>query len=142
MECSGNVGNRGANVAAPRGVKEEDNHGVWKNNPNTISIHTEKHGLVDAWRRHCKGIWNKVKTQKRLTQFANQGKLCSYRYRPIYMFGVQVPRNWHQARELDKENGNTRWLQAKKLELQQIDDYDSFKDLGDDFEKVKHKLKG
>ena len=58
------------------------------------------------------------------------------------MFGVQVPCNRHQARELNRENGNTRWLEAEKLELRQIDNYDTFEDLGDDFEKVKHRLKG
>ena len=59
----------------------------------------------------------------------------------MYVFGVLVPRNWQQAKELDKANSNTRWLDAEKLELQQIDDYNTFKDLGDDFEKIKHKLK-
>ena len=44
--------------------------------------------------------------------------------------------NW-----IRKANGNTRWLDAEKLELQQIDNYNTFKDLGDDFEKIKHKLK-
>ena len=30
----------------------------------------------------------------------------------------------------DKENGNKRWQEAEELELTQIDQYDSFKDLG------------
>ena len=52
-----------------------------------------------------------------------------------------VPCNWQQARELDKANGNTRWLDAERLELQQINDYNTFKDLGEDFEKIKRRLK-
>ena len=30
----------------------------------------------------------------------------------------------------DKENGNNKWQEAEELELTQIDQYDSFKDLG------------
>ena len=30
----------------------------------------------------------------------------------------------------DKENGNKKWQEAEELELTQIDQYDSFKDLG------------
>ena len=83
-----------------RGVKEQDNHGAWKNDPITVATYAEKHGLADAWRGHCKGIWNKIKTRK-------PSKAPFLQNRPIYMFGVHVPRNWHQARELDKENGNS-----------------------------------
>ena len=32
--------------------------------------------------------------------------------------------------ELDKRNGNTKWADATKLELKQIDDYEAFEDIG------------
>jgi len=46
------------------------------------------------------------------------------------MFGVQVPRTSHEARLLDAKNGNTKWQDAEKKELVQLDDYKTFKDLG------------
>ena len=122
-------------------LPHEERFGVWNNDPITVAIHADKHGLGKDWQGICKGIQSKIKTQKRLMRFANQAKLHSYQHQPVYMFGVLVPCNWQQARELDKANGNTCWADAEKLELQQIDDYDTFEDLGDDFEKVKHKLK-
>ena len=48
----------------------------------------------------------------------------------MYMYGFLVPRNYEQALQYDKENGNTKWADATKLELTQIDDYDTFDDKG------------
>jgi hypothetical protein len=48
----------------------------------------------------------------------------------VYKFGVQVPRNFAEAMELDKQNGNTLWLDAIVKELKQIADYKTFNDLG------------
>eukprot|EP00934_Nitzschia_sp_Nitz4_P007498 Nitzschia sp. Nitz4//scaffold70_size99833//1423//3150//NITZ4_004580-RA/size99833-snap-gene-0.140-mRNA-1//-1//CDS//3329557090//7488//frame0 len=60
----------------------------------------------------------------------NQAKLQSARTSPIFMFGFQVPRNHREAIELDKKNGNTKWQDAERLELQQLYDYSTFQDLG------------
>jgi hypothetical protein len=46
------------------------------------------------------------------------------------MYGYEVPRNYKQAMELDDKNGNTKWRDATKLELDQINEYDTFKDIG------------
>jgi hypothetical protein len=40
----------------------------------------------------------------------------------VYMFGVQVPRNFAEAMELDKQNGNMLWLDAIVKELKHIAD--------------------
>ena len=47
-----------------------------------------------------------------------------------YKFGVRLPRNYPEALQLDKENGNTLWEDAVKLELKQIQDYGTFRDMG------------
>ena len=44
------------------------------------------------------------------------------------MFGVQVPRNYDEAMEFDRMNGNDKWKKATDLELSQIDDYQTFTD--------------
>ena len=59
--------------------------------------------------------------------------LHSYRTKPIYHFGVQVPRNYEQAMEFDERNGNTKWQDSIDIELKQIDEYDTFIDKGADF---------
>ena len=50
-----------------------------------------------------------------------------------YMYGVRVPNNYHQAMQLDKENGNTKWADCTKLELDQIDEYETLLDKGTDW---------
>ena len=44
-----------------------------------------------------------------------------------YKFGVQVPFGVRQAIWLDRENGNTRWADALKKEIQQLLDYLTFR---------------
>ena len=53
------------------------------------------------------------------------------RYNSItYKFGVKLPNNVKEAKELDKQNGNTYWQDAMKLEMDQLFQYSAFKDLG------------
>ena len=49
---------------------------------------------------------------------------------PILKFGVQVPRNPKEAFDLDAKNGNTKWADAQKVELDQLEEYNTFKSIG------------
>ena len=64
----------------------------------------------------------------------NQAALASKRSSPIYMFGVQVPRNEKEARELDKKylatGGTAKWAEAEKTEVGKLHEYNCFKDNG------------
>ena len=72
-----------------------------------------------------------AKNQKKLKRMVRQAKLRSYKTSPKYMFGFQVPRNYAEALILDQRNGNTRWQDCTKLELQQLQEYNTFRDLGE-----------
>ena len=48
-------------------------------------------------------------------------------------YGIRIPRNHKEAMDLDRKNGNQKWLKAEQLELQQIFDYDTFIDKGKDY---------
>ena len=61
---------------------------------------------------------------------ANQARLRSYRNRPVYQYGVQVPRDHPEAVWLDEKAGDTLWQDSEDLELKQLDDYDTFIDQG------------
>ena len=67
-----------------------------------------------------------------MERMANQANLRSYRYAPKYMFGFEVPRNYNHALELDKKNGNTRWQDCTKVEMEQLYEYSTFVDYGID----------
>ena len=47
-----------------------------------------------------------------------------------YKYGYEVPRDYNQAVELAKCNGNTKWQDSTALEMSQLHEYKTFKDLG------------
>ena len=59
-----------------------------------------------------------------------QAKLRSYKTSPKYIFGFQIPRNYAETLKLDEQNGNTRWKDCTKLELQKLQEYKCFSDQG------------
>ena len=95
---------------------------VWSTDPVTVAIYARRHNLLDTQGWKFPGIKQYAKTQKRILRRANQAKLQSFRTKPVYMYGVLVPRNYEQALELDKANGDTKWQDATTLELRQIDE--------------------
>jgi len=49
---------------------------------------------------------------------------------PQYKYGYEVPRNYRHAIKLDNWNDNTKWQDSTALEMIQLDDYNTFKNLG------------
>ena len=50
----------------------------------------------------------------------------------VRKFGVCIPRNVHEAKMLDEENGNTLWMDAIKLELKWLQDCNAHRSVGSD----------
>ena len=73
-----------------------------------------------------------VKNPKKLARMINQAKLKSARTKPVYKYGFQVPRNHAEAVKIDEKFGNTKWVDAEKLEIKQLMEYKAFKDHGQD----------
>ena len=59
-----------------------------------------------------------------------QAKMKRERRGPIFQFGVQVPRNYKEARKLQEAAGHTKWTNAEKEESDQLADYETFHDYG------------
>ena len=49
------------------------------------------------------------------------------------MYGFLIPQNYVQAVQIDRDNKNTKWRDCAKLELNQINEYDTFIDKGPDW---------
>ena len=71
-----------------------------------------------------------MKNQNKFGRLTKQAALKSICRAPIYVFGVQVPRTRHEARLLDARNGNNKWQDAEKCELDQLNEYGTFEDKG------------
>ena len=87
--------------------------------PVTVAIYAKENGLLDqpGWKRF-KSI---AKRQKKFERMANQAKMRSFNLSPRYKYGFEVPRTYDQAIKLDQRNNNTKWQEAVKIELAQID---------------------
>ena len=92
------------------------------------AVHARKNNLLEkpGWKQFKK----LAKREKKLIRLVNQAKLTSFRLTPVHMHGYLVPRNYQQALELDKQNGNTKWADATQLELHQVLGYGTFNDHG------------
>jgi len=62
----------------------------------------------------------------------NKAKIKSYHAGPKFKYGFEIPRDYNHAVKLDRQNGNTNWQDAVALEMQQLDEYDTFKSHGID----------
>jgi hypothetical protein len=94
----------------------------------SVSLYALKNNLLNT--PGCKRCKTPVKNARKFSRLINQATLKSNRLRPVYKYGFQVPRNHFKAMKIDEKNGNTRWQDAEKLEIKQLLEYNSFKDLG------------
>ena len=93
--------------------------------PITCAIYAKKKDLLhtQGWRR----FRSMVKNHKILTRQIKQTKIRQAKRSNKYMFGFLIPNNYEQALQLDKHNGNSKWYDATKLEVDQISEYQVFR---------------
>jgi hypothetical protein len=93
-----------------------------------IPLESVYSGLLEEeeWKRF-KGI---AKREKKMLRMVNQSRIKATRNTPRYKFGHRIPRNYSEAMQFDLRNGNTLWQEATDLEMSQLAEYDTFRDLG------------
>jgi hypothetical protein len=100
-----------------------------KADPLTCALHGKTHALLDTpgWKS-----LKRIATQEvKFTRMVKQAKLSQARNGPKYKFGILVPKeNRKDALAIDTENGNKTWKLSMEAEVSQIDEYDTFRDLG------------
>ena len=101
---------------------------LFEDDPVSLGIYAKKNNLLETEGWRClKPI---AKRQRKFERLIKQAKLRSYRTSPKYMYGFQVPNTYDEAIELDRKNGNTKWADATSLEMEQLDEYKTFIDMG------------
>ena len=101
---------------------------IARDDPVTCAIYAKENKLLnlDGWKQFKK----LAKRQKQMIRAINQSKLIQVRRSSCFKFGFQVPRTCDEAVEIDNKNGNAKWQDAIKLELDIIDTYNIFHDHG------------
>ena len=109
-------------------ITEEPLSLIAADDPVTCAIYAKKHDLLhlDGWKR----LKHIAKNQKQLTRAINQSKIRQVRRSDVYQFGFLIPKDYKQALQLDEQNGNSKWYDATKLEMDQINEYKVFQDHG------------
>ena len=101
---------------------------IAQTDPVTCTIYAMENDLLDqpGWKRFAR----LSRRQKKLLRLANQAKLRSFRRSPKHQHGFQIPHNYAEALELDKQNGNDKWQKAVEAEMAGLDECNVFRDLG------------
>jgi hypothetical protein len=99
-----------------------------KADPITCAKYAQDHNLLDlpGW-KSLKRIASRTVLFARMQR---QYKLERERNGPCYKFGVLLPHSRKDAIKLDEANQNTKWQDSLRLEMDQIDAYNTFKDTG------------
>jgi hypothetical protein len=102
---------------------------IAKDDPVTCAIYPKDNGSLDlpGWKQF-KSI---ARRQKKFTRMVNQAKLKSFNNTPKFKNGYEIPQTYEQAMRLDEKYGNTKWQDDIALELQQINEYETFTDVAD-----------
>ena len=109
-------------------ITEEPLSLIAADDPVTGAEYAKKHDLLhlDGWKR----LKHIAKNQKQLTRAINQSKIGQVRRSAVYQFGFLIPKDYKQALQLDEQNGNSKWYDATKFEMDQINEYKVFQDHG------------
>ena len=101
---------------------------IAQDDPVTCAAYAKEHNLLHLpeWNR----LKHIAKHHRTLTRAVNQTKISKVRRSATYRFGYLIPEDYKHALELDKINGNSRWYDATKKELDLINKYQVFIDHG------------
>ena len=128
-------------------VKWDDGSQSWEplstianDDPLTVARYAQEHELLDTpgWKR-LKGTIQRTKKQfsamatiiqTAKTKTPTKKKFKAKKKGKRYQFGVELPNGPAHALALDKEHGNTYWKDAMNHELEQLELFSTFKDIG------------
>ena len=96
--------------------------------PYTCAVYDKEHNLLNTpgW----KLLKRHARTARRLIRTLKKSKYRQARASRKYKHGWEVPRDYPHALQLDIHNGNNKWKEAIDLEIEQIKEYQVFKDSG------------
>ena len=96
--------------------------------PYTCAVYAKEHDLLNTpgW----KLLKRHARTTRRLIRTLKKSKYRQAKASRKYKHGWEVPRDYAHALQLDIHNGNKKWKEAIDLEIEQIKEYQVFKDFG------------
>jgi hypothetical protein len=101
---------------------------VAKADPLTCALRAKDNDLLNTpgW----KSLKRVADQEVKFTRMVKQAKLHQSRHGPTCKFGILVPKNRKDALAIDAENGDKKWQKSVDVEIDQIDECETFNDLG------------
>ena len=96
--------------------------------PYSCAIYAKKFDLLNT--QGWKQLKRHARTAKRLIRTLKKSKYRQTKASRGYKHGWEVPRDSAHALQLDVQSGNNKWRDAIDLEIEQIKEYEVFKDYG------------
>ena len=99
--------------------------------PYTCAVYAKEHNLhnTPGW----KLLKRHARTARRLVRTLKKSKYRQARASRKYKHGWEVPRDYAHALQLDIHNGNNKRKEAIDLEIEQIKEYQVFRDVGNEY---------
>ena len=96
--------------------------------PVTCAKYAKENNLLETpgWKRFKR----LAQREKKFIRMLRQAFISKRKNAIKYKFGVRIPRNYKEAVEFDRANGNTLWQDATKKEMQLIKEFQTFKNIG------------
>ena len=100
--------------------------GLKKDIPVNLVIYPKENNLLelDGWNT----LKRLVDRSKLTEQLVKRAKLHSLKYSPRYKCSFEIPKNYKDAERLHRKNNNHDWMDANKLEHEQLREYNLFTD--------------
>ena len=96
--------------------------------PYSCAVHVKEFDLLNT--QEWKQLKRYARTARRLIRTLMKSKYRQAKASKRYKHGWEVLRDYAHGLQLDVQNGNTKWKDAIDFEIEQIKEYQVFKDHG------------
>jgi hypothetical protein len=102
---------------------------IAKSDPMSVCIYGEKNGLLNkkGWKYLKRHARNTRKVYRHVREILKARGADGQQFK----YGVRLPNRAKDCAELDKENGNNKWVEANQAELALLEEFDAFEDCGE-----------
>jgi hypothetical protein len=102
---------------------------IAKCDPVSVTLYGVKNDMLD--KKGWKYLKKHAKNLPRIAKQVREVLKAKGAHGPKYKYGVRLPDREKTFADLDGENGNTKWADANRAELDLLDEFEAFEDCGE-----------
>jgi hypothetical protein len=102
---------------------------IAKCDPVSVALYGEANGLLN--KKGWKYLKRHAKNARKIFKYVREILKARVNGGPKYKYGTRLPDRQKSCEELDRENGNNKWQEANQAELDLLDEFNAFDDMGE-----------